>query len=98
MEIFARAVEESKNPLCYNGNLFTVTDIEEIIKQYPTVSRLMVGRGLIGNPGLVHAHKLGQVMEKEDFHRFHDRLVQAYGSVLCGEKDVLFRKIGRAHV
>jgi len=91
IEIFKKAVSESTNPLCYNGNLFTVKDIEEFRKHFPTVKRLMLGRGLIGNPGLINAYKNGTGMKKEEFQTFHDELIRAYSEVLCGEKDVLFR-------
>lgn len=91
MEIFAKAVEESKNPLCYNGNLFTAEDIRGFQKQFPGVSRLMLGRGLIGNPAILDAVKENSPMDVEKFREFHEKIVGRYGEVLCGEKDVLFR-------
>lgn len=91
MEIFAKAVSESKNSLCYNGNLFTAADIREFQKQFPGVKRIMLGRGLIGNPALLEMVKEDSPMNEEKFRQFHEKIVSRYGEVLCGEKDVLFR-------
>lgn len=50
---FDYAVENSKNRLCYNGNLCTPAQIREFVKNYPQVDSVMIGRGLIGDPGML---------------------------------------------
>lgn len=90
LEIFELAVHESKNPLCYNGNLFTAEDIKAFVKRFPSVERLMLGRGVLGNPALVNEIHGESVLDKSSFVQFHDRLVEEYRRVL-GEKDTLFR-------
>lgn len=50
---FDYAVENSRNRLCYNGNLCTPTQIREFEKKYPQIDSVMIGRGLIGDLGML---------------------------------------------
>ena len=50
--IFAEAVRRSGNPLCYNGDIFTLADYVKFRKEFPTVGKVMLGRGLLVNPAL----------------------------------------------
>ena len=52
LEVFAEAVRESRNPLCYNGDIFSVTDRDRIKERFPEVKTYMMGRGILVNPGL----------------------------------------------
>lgn len=54
LEAFALAVRESKNPLCYNGDLFSKEMVRQFMEQFPSVDRLMLGRGLVANPALLN--------------------------------------------
>ena len=54
MEVFGQAVKESKNRLCYNGDLFIKSHFEAFEKEYPQVERVMLGRGVMVNPGLIN--------------------------------------------
>lgn len=51
-EAFEYALTESRNPVVYNGDLFTLEDVVEFTKKFPTVDTVMIGRGLITDPGL----------------------------------------------
>ena len=53
MEMFRLAARESKNPLCYNGDILTLSQADVITKQYPNVRAVMIGRGLIADPGML---------------------------------------------
>lgn len=52
MEVFRMAAEQSKNPLCYNGDLFSAADCAAFAQEYPGVQAVMLGRGLLANPAL----------------------------------------------
>ena len=52
-EVFRYAVENSRIPLCYNGSLNHLSDIEAFSAAFPTVNAVMIGRGLIADPGLL---------------------------------------------
>ena len=52
-EWFAYAMEHSVNPLCFNGDIHTISDIDALQDQYPGLNAVMIGRGLIADPGML---------------------------------------------
>ena len=92
---FSLAVAQSRAPVCYNGDIFTVRDYRAFTKKFPETDRIMLGRGLLANPGLLSeilAGKMdGAFMEKGKLRAFHDRIYQDYRKVMSGDKDVLFK-------
>lgn len=52
MEAFAQCLAISKHPVCYNGDLFTAQDIENLTAKFPDIKAVMLGRGMIANPQL----------------------------------------------
>lgn len=53
LEYFEKALEKSTNPVCYNGDLFTIADYRRFKERFPSADRVMIGRGFIGNPALI---------------------------------------------
>lgn len=51
-EAFALAVEESRSPVCYNGDIFRLEDFQRLKTTFPSLERVMLGRGILANPGL----------------------------------------------
>jgi len=91
LKIFKDALRLSKNPVCYNGDLFTVQDYREFSAEFPEVGTLMLGRGLIANPGLVSAITNNTKLEKQSLKSFHDQIYEDYKNILFGDKPVLFK-------
>lgn len=91
MEFFDYAVKHSKNRLVYNGDICTVEDYENIINAYPDVSAVMLGRGLISNPGLAKQIIDGKQVDKDTLRAFYDALVDAYRAEIPDEKNVVFK-------
>ena len=91
LEIFRMAYSESKNPLCYNGDIFSVTDYEKFVQEFPDTDTIMLGRGLLMNPGLARAIRQGILTDKQTLREFHDRLYEGYQNVLSGDKTILFK-------
>lgn len=89
LEVFSKAVKISRNPVCYNGDLFSKEDYDAFVGNFPNVPCVMMGRGLIGSPGLVGRIKDGTGVTKETLRAFHDRLYRDYQAVLSPEKVVL---------
>jgi len=52
MDAFAKAVEQIKVPICYNGEINSVEDVERIKEQFPRIERIMIGRGVLRYPHL----------------------------------------------
>ena len=51
-EAFALAVKKSKCPVCYNGDIFRVEDYQRLKDTFPTLDRVMLGRGILANADL----------------------------------------------
>lgn len=85
-ESFAYAVKHSKNPLCFNGDITTEADIARITKTYPQAAAIMVGRGLVGNPGMLSGGTQVEILEK-----FHNELLDAYTEAFGGGRNAMFR-------
>lgn len=90
-EVFQEACKESKNPVCYNGDIFSMEDYHRFADTFPEVDRVMLGRGLLMNPGLSGEICQGRRMEKQTLRRFHDCLYEGYQEVLSGSRPILFK-------
>lgn len=53
LSVFQYAALNSRNPLCYNGDIRTAADYMKIKKQFPALRHVMTGRGLISDPCLM---------------------------------------------
>nr|WP_307999102.1 tRNA-dihydrouridine synthase family protein [uncultured Merdimonas sp.] len=91
MEVFAWAFRESKIPVCYNGDIFASEDEKKIQERFPDLSCIMLGRGIIRNPGLVSEIRGGAPASRDRLRRFHDQIFQDYQKISMGEKNVLFK-------
>ena len=89
LDAFSYAVEMIRVPLCYNGDINTVEDYERIHTLFPTVDRVMIGRGLLADPGLIGEIKGNHKPTKQQIRAFHDEIVQGYTDIFSGDKDVV---------
>lgn len=89
LDAFSYAVEMIRVPLCYNGDINTVEDYERIHTLFPTVDRVMIGRGLLAGPGLIGEIKGNHKPTKQQIRAFHDEIVQGYTDIFSGDKDVV---------
>ena len=87
MDSFRYALQESKAPLCYNGNLCTRAQIDAFGREHSQVNALMVGRGLIADPGLLTPGGT----TAESLAAFHDELLEEYISAFGGSRNAMFR-------
>ena len=87
MDCFRQAAATAPFPVCYNGNLCSMQQICEFRKKYPDVPAVMLGRGLIGNPGML----IPGGTSRETLAAFHDALLEAYLSAFGGSRNAMFR-------
>lgn len=87
MEWFDYCLANSKIPLCYNGNLTTLSQIQDFRQRYPGLEAVMLGRGLIGDPGMLTPG--GTTVEK--LEAFYDELLESYMSAFGGSRNAMFR-------
>ncbi|WP_058301056.1 tRNA dihydrouridine synthase [Gorillibacterium timonense] len=91
LDIFKHALENSKNPVCYNGDIFTTKAYQEISAKFPTVDTFMLGRGLLSNPGLISGITDTRKIDKTLLKDFHDQVYEGYKGVLFGDTNVLYK-------
>ncbi|MDP4143538.1 MAG: tRNA-dihydrouridine synthase family protein [Bacillota bacterium] len=89
--VFRDALALSKNPICYNGDIFNVNDYKELLEMFPSLDAVMLGRGLIGNPALIGQIKNNHAIDKQTIKAFHDSICAGYQQILSGDKNVLFK-------
>lgn len=85
MEMFRYALQNSKNPLCFNGNLRNLTEVRNFEKEFPQVEAVMIGRGLIGNPAMLEPGG------ESKLEAFHDALLETYIVEFNGARNAMFR-------
>ena len=88
---FETAYHNSNNPLCYNGDVRTVSDYEKIQKKFPDVCGMMIGRGAVANPALFREIRGGAKLTTSDLQKFTAELTDAYMQELKSETFTLHK-------
>lgn len=91
LETFAYALAHSRAPVCYNGDLFDAPAVHAFQARFPAVERVMLGRGLAANPGLIGQLRTGAVPTAAQFQAFHARLYAATKARIPDRRALLFR-------
>ena len=86
MEMFDYAAAHSSNPLCYNGDILSLSQAEQIAGRYPQITSIMIGRGLVADPGLL----LGGA-DKAALEGFLTELLAVYEVEFGGSRNAMFR-------
>ena len=87
MDAFRYCLAHSKAPVCYNGNLTTIAQIQAFRKEFPQVQAVMLGRGLIGDPGML----LPGGTTIPALEAFMDALLEEYALVFGSQRNAMFR-------
>lgn len=90
-EMFKFALSCSKNPICYNGDIFTIRQFQEFTAEFPNVNSIMLGRGLLINPGLTSKIKNNIKVDKDLLREFHDKIYNDYKILLFGDVNILHK-------
>jgi tRNA-dihydrouridine synthase len=90
-EMLKYALSCSKNPICYNGNIFTAKQYQEFSAEFPGVNSIMLGRGLLINPGLTKEVKNNIKVDKSLLKEFHDEVYSGYKKIAPGDVNVLYK-------
>ena len=89
---FCRVV---KHPVIYNGDITSIDDIKRITEEFPGISGIMIGRGMLARPSLAAEYLAGKEMElseqKTMLLALHNRLYEHYSNVLQGESHLLMK-------
>jgi len=99
METFEKVYQNCTHPLFYNGDIKTIDNANKILQQFPNLSGLMIGRGLLKDPALAFKilHQDENKTEFFDFSdiykTFHDELLKQYSDYLEGGDAQILQKM-----
>ena len=90
-DMYEVAYKNSKNSLCYNGDLFSVEKCQKLLERFPQTETVMVGRGIITNPALVNDIEQIDILTKDRLLAFHNMIYESYQEISSGDRNVLFK-------
>lgn len=98
-EAYAEAASRLSCPLCYNGDITSKEALDKITDALPGVSAVMVGRGILQDPGLLNKLKADgtgnrdtdPVERGKTLREFHDVLLDGYQEIMSGDTNTLYK-------
>lgn len=94
-EIYACSLQESKNPVCYNGDICSVEDYQRLLQSVPQTKSVMLGRGILKKPWFVEnltgKRTSGEGIPFDRLKAFHDELLEGYRLEMSGDTNTLFK-------
>ncbi len=90
-DVFSWALEHSRIPLAYNGDLFTADDIRAFRDRFPQVSHIMLGRGIVSDPALAREAAGGPGLALSELKSFVDELTKEYTEILDNDAQLLLK-------
>ena len=102
LEAFAEAADTLQCPLCYNGDITSPETLAHILEKLPMVDTVMIGRGILQNPGLLQQLKAAStdfdgvsLPSSEDcldvLKEFHNSLLAGYQVIMSGDTNTLYK-------
>ena len=95
-------MEALQCPLCYNGDITSPETLAHILEKLPMVDTVMIGRGILQNPGLLQQLKATStdfdgvsLPSSEDcldvLKEFHNSLLAGYQVIMSGDTNTLYK-------
>lgn len=91
IETFVQATQSYSGKIIYNGDIFSKEQYQTLMEKTQHIDGVMLGRGLLYNPGLLREIQGEVLLEKDELKIFHDLILNGYIEVLSGDRNVLFR-------
>ena len=92
MDVFSAMYDELKKKgalVCYNGDIKTVSDLEDIVKRFPDLDAVMTGRGILTDPSLGRRFRGGKGVTREEYLEYMESLLDIYSGRIGNDKFVL---------
>ena len=86
LDVFACALEHSRNPLYYNGDIDSLSQAEALALRFPGIPGVMIGRGLLADPGMLCGCRDAAVVQA-----FMDELLTEYTREFGSSRNAMFR-------
>ena len=90
-KIYKEAKQKSKNPVCYNGDIFSKEVYQEWRQYFPDEDAVMIGRGILFSPDVLGKIKEDRHYKKEIYRQFHNALLEGYLLTIQGEQNAIFK-------
>lgn len=98
-DVFNKALESYKKPVCYNGDIFSVADYETAMKEIggidsansTNIQSVMIGRGMLRNPALIREISGGKPASNDEIGAMLDEMRALYEIEMSGQTPVLFK-------
>ena len=87
LDSFSYAAAHTALPLCYNGNIESLALLKQMQEKFPQVDAFMIGRGLVGDPGMLTPGGT----KVESLKEFHDHLLEEYAVCFGSTRNAMFR-------
>lgn len=91
LEVFKDGLLLSSNPVCYNGDVFTLEDHSRLSKEFAELNTIMMGRGILANPGLIDEIKNNIFINKKVLKEFHEEVFNNYREIFKDDNIALYR-------
>lgn len=88
-DAFTRAYDLMGSVVVYNGDLVDTGDITGISEEFPLMSEVMLGRGLLADPALAREYAGGAPLSAEELRRFMTELEEEYKNAGLSEYQIL---------
>lgn len=97
LDAFSLFIKGSAHPVIYNGDITRIEEINATMERFPSISAIMVGRGLLQNPCLVEEALSGTAYTTtkriSKIKDFLDDLENGYAEKLNGGEGQLVQKL-----
>lgn len=91
METFAEVYQKGKCRLGYNGDIFEEEDYKKVIREFPQIDSVMLGRGVLADPGLVGKIHGEDAPDRERWKTFLERLCDDFRRVSVDDEKALYK-------
>ena len=92
LDAYAKAAEQLSIPLCYNGDIASLSSFKRVLTCLPATDTIMIGRGILQNPGLINELRgAGKTDRLATLHAFHDELLDGYIKIMSGDTNTLYK-------
>jgi len=94
LQVFAGYAALIKHPICFNGDILTVADIEKVQALVPQIDRFMIGRGILQNPFLLTEIRKQELTKDEKvkmLRNFHLSIIEHCKQKYSGDLHLLKR-------
>lgn len=97
MEAFEAFLAECRHPVVYNGDVTSADDIRSLKERYPTLTGVMVGRGMLARPTLAAEYRDGRTCSDKEvvatILRLHDAVFENYARRYGGNDPQMLSKL-----